>query len=446
MAYQPLVLYIQNLVKKGYSLQAIEKYLLQSGYKKPMIDEAFAEVYPNNTQTIDNASIPKKHLPLSLLIVLAVGVIIIGVVLFFLFGGTKDSGLTSFSVSSSTTSVFVGNPISFSSSLIGFSENAKGTVILQYLLTSPDDTVIASQQESVAIQEMQTHTSSLTVPASASAGQYTLHATARYGQQFFEDSFEIIIEKTEKEFLPPVINEENTSQETPNNIPPEQNLADCDNDGLLDSIDLDDDNDGVTDTNDDFICDTDNDSIPNELDSDDDNDGAPDNQDANSLDSTIGAGATGTTAAVCANSCNDLEVCTQDICVGGVCQHTAITPCCGDNACSSTETSDSCPNDCAAGPSPESRSNEITSEATSIAASNPDGASQLCDSIGESSARDACFKQIAITAGKYQFCQSIHDDRTRDNCYMYFVLEQHQSIVCDFIVDRFIQNSCRSLT
>jgi PhoPQ-activated pathogenicity-related protein len=51
---------------------------------------------------------------------------------------------------------------------------------------------------------------------------------------------------------------------------------DTDGDGQMDSVDSDDDNDGVPDASDARPRDTDNDGIPNHADDDDDNDGAPD--------------------------------------------------------------------------------------------------------------------------------------------------------------------------
>ncbi len=77
------------------------------------------------------------------------------------------------------------------------------------------------------------------------------------------------------------------------------NESDFDADGIVDSIDTDDDNDGVPDINDDLplnpneSVDTDADGIGNNADSDDDNDGFPDVNDAFPLDPTEWADADG---------------------------------------------------------------------------------------------------------------------------------------------------------
>jgi len=55
---------------------------------------------------------------------------------------------------------------------------------------------------------------------------------------------------------------------------------DTDCDGLLDEIDIDDDNDGILDFDDGLTADTDGDGLPNCLDIDSDNDGIPDNVEA----------------------------------------------------------------------------------------------------------------------------------------------------------------------
>ena len=74
------------------------------------------------------------------------------------------------------------------------------------------------------------------------------------------------------------------------NSSPPAPIADFDNDGIADSVDTDDDNDGVPDINDAFpfdaseSVDTDGDGIGNNADEDDDNDGVIDSEDAFPLD------------------------------------------------------------------------------------------------------------------------------------------------------------------
>ena len=74
------------------------------------------------------------------------------------------------------------------------------------------------------------------------------------------------------------------------NSSPPAPIADFDNDGIADSVDTDDDNDGVPDINDAFpfdaseYVDTDGDGIGNNADEDDDNDGVTDSEDAFPLD------------------------------------------------------------------------------------------------------------------------------------------------------------------
>ncbi|MBS3127523.1 hypothetical protein J4410_00055 [Candidatus Woesearchaeota archaeon] len=421
MAYQPLVAYIQGLLQKGYSQQVIEHSLLQNGYTAQMIKDAFQEISPQ--------SAPSFHFSKKFFFAL-LGVFLLPLIfaMFFFFSDEEVINYT-LSASTPTTTLFSGDVLSITTTFEGISEDAKGTVLLQYLLKM-QDTVVLSKQEAVFAQEMQNHLFSFTLPSSLEPEQYTLQVTAKYENLFFEDSISLTISEQKVE-QPPVLPSEERNE----------TFEDCDHDGLSDSVDLDEDADGISNSEDNFICDTDNDGIPNEQDQDDDNDNVPDNQDGNPFDSTIGASGTIiSTGPLCPNSCNDLDVCTQDTCVGGVCQHTPLTPCCGDNICADTETPETCPNDCAITPQGSSGS----AEAVSIAAQNSEEASRLCDRVSPQEARDDCFRQIAIAATNYELCQPIEQDRTRDNCYMYFALNQ-QTAVCDFIIDRFIKNSCNSL-
>lgn len=64
----------------------------------------------------------------------------------------------------------------------------------------------------------------------------------------------------------------------------EENAADTDFDGIIDTNDIDDDNDGILDVDEGEVADADGDGIPNSLDLDSDNDGIPDIIEAGGID------------------------------------------------------------------------------------------------------------------------------------------------------------------
>lgn len=451
MAYQPLVDYIQQLLQRGYSQEAIKTHLLNSGYAPGMIDDAVQAIYaPRMTVTT-----AKSHVLLYTTLILGAVLLITFIILIFYFLKPSEIiGEIQLVLTSAQKGVEPGGNIELTTQLRNVPERAKGTVVLQYLLQNKQEAVVASEQESVPIERMGAHTFTFSIKKNIPAEDYVLQTTAKYGQQIFTESVSLTIKAIEKPkseissnvSVTPPDDELLKLGKPPQPVTPES-TEDCDQDTILDIADLDDDNDDILDSDDTGVCDTDNDGIPNTEDFDDDNDGVPDAQDAKPLDSTVGAGL-GQQQILCPNNCNDLDVCTQDSCIGGVCQHTSSELCCGDFICEAGETAETCSMDCVDVPNlgQAERAQQLTQEALAAASTNPENAIASCDAILPQIERDDCFRQIAVVALNPQFCSSIINDRKRDNCYMYFAINRNDANVCQYITDRFIKSSCESLT
>ncbi|MBW2986468.1 hypothetical protein KY333_03800 [Candidatus Woesearchaeota archaeon] len=143
----------------------------------------------------------------------------------------------------------------------------------------------------------------------------------------------------------------------------------------------------------------------------------------------------------CPESCDDFNPCTTDYCDKGLCRHNPISPCCGNGACESGETTTNCKEDCVkTAKSPM----ELIEQAKIVSKSDPEAASALCNQLIQSSDMDLCFIEIAYTSGKSVICESITTSGSKDSCYMNFALDGDYS-VCSKVMNGYLSKSCNSL-
>ncbi len=144
----------------------------------------------------------------------------------------------------------------------------------------------------------------------------------------------------------------------------------------------------------------------------------------------------------CSLGCDDFNSCTTDICENNECAHVDIIPCCGNGNCEQGESKLTCSMDC----SPAKKTDvEIIEEAKRDAISDIQKATTICNSIPNAPVSDECFKEIALSSGYNTVCSSVQGGRTRDDCYIQFAYLNDFS-VCSKITNRFLQNSCFSLS
>jgi hypothetical protein len=132
----------------------------------------------------------------------------------------------------------------------------------------------------------------------------------------------------------------------------------------------------------------------------------------------------------CPGGCNDLNPCTDDICVKGQCQYKATSPCCGNGICELGE--ENCV-DCA---------EDVISEAIREAAKDPEGSAEKCSQ--DPANADQCYKDIAKIANDKKYCDYIQDSKWKDPCLMHFAYDGDYT-VCGELQNKFMRNSCNSL-
>lgn len=147
----------------------------------------------------------------------------------------------------------------------------------------------------------------------------------------------------------------------------------------------------------------------------------------------------------CGN-CDDLDESTEDLCITGRCVHNAKAVFCGNQKCEPGETVVSCPADCRTLP-PDTgvpASDEKIRAAEALAASNPEQAARLCNTILDRFASDDCFGRVAKLAGKSEMCSPIGDASIKDDCLVHFALSGDYA-VCKSIQNDYLRSSCYSL-
>lgn len=141
----------------------------------------------------------------------------------------------------------------------------------------------------------------------------------------------------------------------------------------------------------------------------------------------------------CPASCDDLQFCTRDSCVSGVCVNEPIVPCCGNGVCEAGEEG-VCSVDCSPQISPQS----VIESAVAEAASNSQSAVQKCLSLGMQFYVDSCLNDVAGAANSKSVCDQISSSDSRDQCLIGFAYKGDFS-VCAQIQDVYLRTSCDSL-
>lgn len=140
----------------------------------------------------------------------------------------------------------------------------------------------------------------------------------------------------------------------------------------------------------------------------------------------------------CPGGCDDLNFCTDDSCVQGVCRSVPVVPCCGNGECEAGESKSSCMLDCSERPvSPD----EIKLKAKELAKSDVNGAVELCDSLVQRSYIDGCLSDVAEAGENKEPCARVVNSDLRDGCFITFAYKNDFS-VCSEIKNSYMKTSC----
>ncbi len=144
----------------------------------------------------------------------------------------------------------------------------------------------------------------------------------------------------------------------------------------------------------------------------------------------------------CAISCDDLDPCTTDACVNGLCVSKKNSPCCGNNNCEDTlgETVLNCPTDCRI--QKTKTLFEIKQEAINFASSDPPLAATTCLQISDP---DSCLLELYDSTKNKDFCKAIIDSSIQSNCYLDYALRKKDFSECNLIKNEYSQRNCFSM-
>lgn len=143
----------------------------------------------------------------------------------------------------------------------------------------------------------------------------------------------------------------------------------------------------------------------------------------------------------CPESCDDFNPCTTDYCEKGICKYKQIIPCCGNGVCEEGESVLNCAEDCS---KTKEAPQDIVSQATDLAESDPEAAAMLCNKLILPNDADLCFSEVAITSKNSRICENVQTLDHKDACYMSFALEGDYT-VCTNIRNSYLAKSCNSL-
>ena len=158
--------------------------------------------------------------------------------------------------------------------------------------------------------------------------------------------------------------------------------------------------------------------------------------------------------------CDDQNSCTTDSVVNGQCTFTPIAPCCGNDICEESESSDTCTQDCpvstpeadtgepvspeapAAPETPRTSSSEEIDAIAQKARTDIVQAENECQALDTAYFRDLCYGEIAVASKTVRFCTRIENEREKDNCHIEMAQVLKNSRICESIGTESRRDSC----
>ncbi|MBV6342881.1 hypothetical protein HWQ67_14940 [Candidatus Magnetobacterium casensis] len=396
MPLSPLAEYVQNLLNNNYPEQYIRNYLAQTGYQPAQVDAAFTEVQ----QATQIAPTGKPWLWIAGAVL---GLGLGGLIVALLFAA--PAAKLTISTLPEVSEALPGDTIDFRAIA-----SAEGTI--ESTIVSPDGDIIGTPAQKEARQGSQL--ASVRLPDNAAPGEYEVKVTITDAKgREASSSFSITVQALAATCDDGTKNQGETG-------------IDCGGPCPACPVTTPQPPAGVTPS-----AEPPAGGAPTEPPAGGAPAGPPENQ-------TPGEAPT-----ECPEGCNDYDPTTKDECVAGKCVNTPTQEC-GDGTCSGDETSTSCPQDCAEGAEPTTE-DKVIEDAKKAAATEPDRAVSLCNSIPTEYSRHNCMQTVAFEADKSALCQNIGAEDRRDSCYAQFAFNKNQFEVCDKITARYLRDSCIGL-
>jgi len=158
---------------------------------------------------------------------------------------------------------------------------------------------------------------------------------------------------------------------------------------------------------------------------------------------------------------DDNNDCTNDKCgpeTNYIPVYEDIVPCCGNNICESSESKETCEDDCK-DPSDDNYFDrnvtphiefvdedipltEKIDRIKQLSTTDLDTAAELCSGIVFSYYKDECFYEIAQENNREQLCVQIDEERTADKCYTKISKSTEDSSLCASVVSDLRRDSC----
>lgn len=392
MVTQQLIDYILQARRAGYDINTVRSYLIQNGWDPQTVDAAISQA------TSPQQSHTTIHVSNTTLMGIGAVILVVGfsfILANYLFSEDENDTkyLLDYTISLVTEEITPGESLLFTNSIANMGNIQRYDVFLDYqVISESDGRLIARWNETKEVSGLNSY--AVKKRLEAPPGRYKVHGVITYaGDMKAESSAQFTVEESA---TGPSCSDgiRNQGEEEADCGGPCEPCPTCD--------------DGVK------------------------------NQDEEDID--CGGPCEPCITDDCGD-CNDLDPCTEDLCIDSVCTYKPVTPCCGNSICEGDE-NNTCRRDCG-GEEPSAQ--EIMKEAEEIAEENHVKAAEYCEDIEDVKKRDVCFQTVAVTSEKADVCDLINTSSTRDLCYMKHIREKQDYSYCEKLNNKNLREACISM-
>ncbi|MBI4453530.1 fibronectin type III domain-containing protein [Candidatus Woesearchaeota archaeon] len=407
-----LVKYVQENLAKGYNIDDIRSYLIQSGYDAGIIEQAIQSAQLSAAQS-QYSQQPKhvKHIVeihprtimhIFLLLIVIGGLVSGGYYLFFKLPQSPE--LLDYTIQIDSSDIKPGEKLYFINKITNMGEKNRYDIFIEFKIINKDTLdELTSWSKTFAIDVVVDKPESVLIPKNTAAGRYILSGTVHYGdtQNKASNSFKVLSTEKEPSCFDGIKNQDEKGIDCGGKC----NSCESCFDNVQNQNEIDVDCGGVC-----KLCETCFDNTKN--------------QDEEGIDC----------GGVCKIPCKEEEVTEGEI--SETPETTETTP-----KESSTETET---------PSEEKLSGGVNFvdkllDAKETSKKNPDKAVQMCKELSISSSIDQCVTDVAKNSNQSKYCEDIVNGKKKDSCYLSFALSFGEYSNCEKIKDPTYKDSCVNL-